>query len=205
MLMYTEGKILLIDNYDSFTYNLFQVIKKLGFDVLIIRNDELTLAEIDQLKFDKIIISPGPSKPTDSGISVDLVKKYYKTVPILGVCLGMQIIAHAFGVDTIKSTDPAHGKTANLNIINRDNSILYKKENIPEIIKVMRYHSLIIEKTPKEFNLTSNLENSNDNDYIIMSIEHKKYHLAGVQYHPESFLTEYGETIIENFLNAVKN
>ena len=174
--------------------------------MIIIRNDKLTLAEIDQLKFDKIIISPGPSKPTDSGISVDLVKKYYKTVPILGVCLGMQIIAHAFGITTIKSTDPAHGKTANLNVINRNNSILYKKENMPKTIKVMRYHSLNIEKTPEEFNLTSNLEkNNNDDDNIIMSIEHKKYHLVGVQYHPESFLTEYGETIIENFLNAINN
>ena len=193
--MEKQNKILLIDNYDSFTYNLFQIIKYLNFEVIVVRNDELTLDQIQNLKFDKIIISPGPSKPTDSGISIDLVKKYYKTVPILGVCLGMQIIAYAFNTKTIKSTEPIHGKTAILNIMNREISTLYQ-QNIPENIKVMRYHSLIIEHIPKGFNLTSKLEND-----IIMSIEHKKYDLMGVQYHPESFLTEYGKEILENFLN----
>ena len=193
-----KKKVLLVDNYDSFTYNLYQIIKSLDYEVIIIRNDELTLNEIENISFDKIIISPGPSKPINSGISIQLVKKYYKSIPILGVCLGMQIIALAFNVKTIKSTEPVHGKTSELKILNRKNSSLYK-DNIPENINIMRYHSLIIEKTPKEFYLTSNLENK-----IIMSIEHKKYNLMGVQYHPESFLTEYGGKIIENFLNAVK-
>jgi len=193
--MKTLNKILLIDNYDSFTYNLYQAIKYLGFEVIIIRNDEYSLDEIRNINFDKIIISPGPSKPTDSGISIAVVKKYYKKIPILGVCLGMQVIAHTFGVQTIKSIDPTHGKMSTLRIKNRDNSILYQK-NIPQNIKIMRYHSLVIEKIPDDFEITSNLDNN-----IIMSIEHKRYDLMGVQYHPESFLTQFGNEILSNFLN----
>ncbi|MBT4699154.1 MAG: aminodeoxychorismate/anthranilate synthase component II [Alphaproteobacteria bacterium] len=185
-------KILLIDNYDSFTYNIFHSLSKFGAKVEVYRNDKISLKEISKNKFDKIVISPGPGHPNSSGICINLVKHFYKTIPILGICLGHQIIGAAFGGVIKKAKIIMHGK---LSKIIHNSSFLFKK--IPKNFYATRYHSLIInEKTlNQDFEISAKTE-----DNIIMAINHKIYHLYGIQFHPESIKTNFGNIIFKNFL-----
>jgi len=184
--------ILVIDNYDSFTYNLVHYIGELGNEVIVKRNDEVSLEDIAALNPNKIVISPGPCTPKEAGISIDLIKA--SSVPILGVCLGHQSIGAAFGGTIIKAPQIFHGK---LSEITHNNKGLFKGIDNP--YSVVRYHSLIIEKDslPDELQITSVLK---DNPDIIMAVQHKERPIYGVQFHPESIETDFGKKLIQNFL-----
>ena len=184
--------ILVIDNYDSFTYNLVHYIGELGEEVIVKRNDEVTLQDIALLNPKKIVISPGPCTPYEAGISIDLIKA--SSVPILGVCLGHQSIGAAFGGKIIKAPEIFHGK---LSEITHNNKGLFKGIDNP--YSVVRYHSLIIEKDslPDVLQITSVLK---DNPDIIMAVQHKERPIYGVQFHPESIETDFGKKLIQNFL-----
>jgi len=186
-------KILVFDNYDSFTYNLVQMIERITDQkVDVYRNDEISLEEIE--KYDKIILSPGPGIPEEAGILLDLIKKYAPTKSILGVCLGQQAIAEAFGGNLINLSEIYHG-VATSSKTTRENIKLFR--NLPEEIEVGRYHSWAVnnENFPEELEITAV-----DNDGMIMALQHKTYDIHGVQFHPESILTPEGEVIIRNFL-----
>lgn len=188
-------KILVFDNYDSFTYNLVQMIEKImNQSVDVYRNDEISLEEIE--KYDKIILSPGPGIPEEAGILLDLIKKYAPTKSILGVCLGQQAIAEAFGGNLINLTEIFHGVATSSKTI-RENVKLFK--DLPKEIEVGRYHSWAVnpENFPAELEITAT-----DNDGMIMALQHRNYDVHGVQFHPESILTPDGEQIIRNFLNS---
>ena len=184
--------ILVLDNYDSFTYNLVHYIGDCGEEVLVFRNDEVTIEQIQDLNPKKIVISPGPCTPNEAGISIDLIKS--STVPLLGVCLGHQAIGAAFGGNIVKAAEIFHGKLS---------KVRHNQENIFNGIdspySVVRYHSLIIEKDtlPNELEITGVLE---ENPEIIMSIKHKQRPIYGVQFHPESIETKFGMELIRNFL-----
>ena len=184
--------ILVIDNYDSFTYNLVHYIGELGNEVIVKRNDEVSLEDIVALNPNKIVISPGPCTPKEAGISIDLIKT--SSVPILGVCLGHQSIGAAFGGTIIKAPEIFHGK---LSEITHNNKGLFKGIDNP--YSVVRYHSLIIEKDslPDVLQITSVLK---DNPDIIMAVQHKERPIYGVQFHPESIETDFGKKLIQNFL-----
>ncbi len=188
--------IVMIDNYDSFTYNLYQYIGQLHTDIKVFRNDEITLQEIEKLNPDAIVISPGPAFPKDAGISIDVIKRFAKNVPILGVCLGHQSIAEAFGGKVVVAKKQLHGKSSIIKI--NTGSPLFK--GLKENITVARYHSLIVERSslPDELSVIAE-----DSDGEIMALKHKEYDTYGVQFHPESILTNDGMTIIKNFLNNV--
>jgi len=185
-------KILLIDNYDSFTYNIFHSLSELGSGVEVYRNDKISLEQISKEKFDKIVISPGPGHPNTSGICINVVKNFYKKIPILGICLGHQIIGAAFGGVIKRAKIIMHGK---LSKIIHNGSKLFNK--IPKNFYATRYHSLIIDnKTLNEdFEISAKTQ-----DNIIMGINHKEYHLYGIQFHPESIKTNFGNIIFKNFL-----
>jgi anthranilate synthase/aminodeoxychorismate synthase-like glutamine amidotransferase len=184
--------ILVLDNYDSFTYNLVHYIGESAQEVLVVRNDEITIEQINDLNPEKIVISPGPCTPKEAGISIELIKN--ATVPLLGVCLGHQAIGAAFGGNIIKAPEIFHGK---LSEIEHNNENIFKGIDSP--YSVVRYHSLIIEKDslPDELKITGVLK---DNPEIIMAIEHKEKPIYGVQFHPESIETDFGMKLIENFL-----
>ena len=184
--------ILVLDNYDSFTYNLVHYIGDSGEEVLVVRNDEITIEQIQDLNPKKIVISPGPCTPNEAGISIDLIKS--STVPLLGVCLGHQAIGAAFGGNIIKAPEIFHGK---LSKVKHNQENIFKGINSP--YSVVRYHSLIIEKDtlPDELEITGVLE---ENPEIIMSIKHKQRPIYGVQFHPESIETKFGMELIRNFL-----
>jgi anthranilate synthase/aminodeoxychorismate synthase-like glutamine amidotransferase len=182
---------LLIDNYDSFTYNLHHYFEEQGIKVLVKRNDKITINEIKKTNPEKIIISPGPKNPTDCGISCDVIKHFMKKIPILGVCLGNQCIAYVFGSKIVQSKKIMHGKTS---LIYHDNSDLFK--GIPSPFLAARYHSLIVKDVPDSLIVTSKTK-----DDTIMGLKHKAYPLWGIQFHPESFMTQYGKRIIKNFIN----
>ena len=184
---------LLIDNYDSFTYNIVHYLADLGVALEVRRNDKITVAEIEKLAPKAIFISPGPATPDQSGICLELIAKFYQKIPILGVCLGHQAIAQVFGANIIRAPEPVHGK---ISAIKHDGKGLFN--NLPNPLNVVRYHSLIIEEKSlsDEFIITSR----NSNDDIIMSIKHKKYPLEGVQFHPESIATDQGKDIFANFI-----
>ncbi len=182
--------ILLIDNYDSFTYNLFQQIASMGQDVLVKKHDEITIEQISLLQPTHIVISPGPKSPRDSGISMDVIRTFYKSVPILGVCLGHQCIAEVFGSKTVPATRVVHGKTDKI-FHNQTGVFAF----VPTPFVAARYHSLMSDSVPKNFVLSAWTE-----DKTIMGIQHKTYPVFGVQFHPESFMTEFGNIIIRNFL-----
>ncbi|MFQ3231079.1 anthranilate synthase component II [Reinekea sp.] len=216
-------KVLIIDNYDSFTYNLYQFIGEIleseknrglieRFEVLVKRNDEVSLEEVKALKADRIIISPGPGTPEDKhyfGVCAEVILEVGKTTPLLGVCLGMQGIVHCFGGKVVKAPLPMHGK---ISPINHDNSSVFL--NLPDQLEVMRYHSLIAEaKTlPECLRVTSTVgELSADDfnnrgklasggDFELMGVQHVEYPIHGIQFHPESFATEGGKDLIRNFL-----
>tara|TARA_B110000116_G_C16588163_1_gene469385 strand:+ start:208 stop:789 length:582 start_codon:yes stop_codon:yes gene_type:complete len=184
--------ILIIDNYDSFTYNLVQYIGSLNYPIKVVKNDEISIDEIDNINPDKIVISPGPGTPQNAGISIGVIKKYYQQIPILGICLGHQAIAISFGGRVINSNEISHGKVVK---INHNQSQIF--QNIPSNFMATRYHSLIIEEEslPEDINVIAKTDNN-----IIMGVEHKLYSLFGLQFHPESIETEFGMEMIKNFL-----
>ena len=185
--------ILVIDNYDSFTYNLVHYIGEFDNNIEVIRNDEMSVEDILGLKPDKIVISPGPCTPNEAGISEELIKS--SSVPLLGVCLGHQAIGTAFGGKIIKAPEIVHGKSSN--IIHESDDLF---NNIETPYSVIRYHSLVIEMSslPDELMVTATLEN---NKNMIMGLKHKERPIFGVQFHPESIDTDNGKKLIENFLN----
>jgi anthranilate synthase/aminodeoxychorismate synthase-like glutamine amidotransferase len=185
--------ILLLDNYDSFTYNLAQYLGELGCQVEVHRNDRISVEQIAQRKPERIVISPGPCTPQEAGISVELVQKLAGKVPILGVCLGHQAIGAAFGGKIIRAPKLFHGKTSQ---IRHDGSGVFR--GLPNPFTATRYHSLIVERKslPRELHVTA----ETDGD-IIMGMQHREYPLMGVQFHPESVLTESGKQLLKNFLS----
>ena len=185
-------KIVLIDNYDSFTFNLYHYLSSLGVDVDVIRNDQITSNEILKKRYEKIVISPGPGNPSQSGNCLKIVKSLYKKIPILGVCLGHQIIGQIFGSKIIQARKLMHGKTSK--IYSKKTGIL---KNLPKKFEATRYHSLIIDKK----SLSKDLEiTAETKDGIIMAVHHKNYDIHGVQFHPESIKTELGIKILKNFI-----
>ena len=188
--------ILIIDNYDSFTYNLVHYVEEHNYKVQVFRNDKITLQKIRKLKPKKIIISPGPCTPDEAGISIDLIKYFYKKFPILGVCLGHQSIGQAFNAKIIKASKIMHGKVST--VTNKGSEIF---KGLPKKFDATRYHSLVIKNNtlPEYFKIIS--DTIDDNKKIIMGIQHIKYPIYGVQFHPESIATTpYGKKIIKNFL-----
>ena len=185
-------KILLIDNYDSFTFNLYHYLSSLKTDVHVVRNDKITSKEILKNKFKKIVISPGPGNPNQSGNCINIVKSLYKHLPIFGVCLGHQIIGQVFGSKIVQSKKLMHGKTSK--IISKKTGIF---KNLPKTFEATRYHSLIIDKKTLSKDLIITAETV---DGLIMAIQHKKYNLHGVQFHPESIKTKIGIKILKNFI-----
>jgi len=188
--------ILLIDNYDSFTYNIYQYVVDQNNDVDLVKNNQVNFSKIDTGTYSHIIISPGPGSPSDSGCCIEVIKKYHKDIPILGVCLGHQAIGKFFGSKIIKNKEICHGKVSNIYHNNR--SILYK--SIPGKFRATRYHSLVIDSKTLSIDLQINAKLS---DGTIMGVEHTEYPLYGVQFHPESIETTYGKRIINNFINIV--
>ncbi|MDB2437022.1 aminodeoxychorismate/anthranilate synthase component II [Candidatus Pelagibacter bacterium] len=186
-------KILLIDNYDSFTFNLYHYVSSLGVKVDVVRNDKITHTQILKIKYDKIIISPGPGNPDQSGNCIKIVKALYKKIPILGVCLGHQIIGQVFGSNIIQANKLMHGKTSTIK--SKKKGIL---KNLPAKFEATRYHSLIVDKKTLSDQLEITAETK---DGIIMGIMHKKYNIHGVQFHPESIKTTTGIKILKNFIN----
>ena len=186
--------ILLIDNYDSFAYNLFQFVGEINSDVKVIRNDSMTVEEIDKLNPEKIILSPGPGRPENAGVIVDVVRELGKKFPIFGVCLGHQAICAAFGTKIIYAKELMHGKQSE--IICDNNSLLFK--DCPKKFLVGRYHSLAAdeETLPTTLKITARTV-----DGEIMSVQHEQYKIFGVQFHPESILTPHGKIILKNFLS----
>jgi len=184
---------IIIDNYDSFTYNLVQYIGAIDSDIKVFKNDAITINEIISLNPKRIIISPGPGRPEDAGISVEIIKSLKNSVPILGVCLGHQAIGYAFGASIINADDIFHGKVSK---IFHNNNLLFS--NIPSPFSATRYHSLIIDESSlsDKFEVIARTKNR-----LVMGIKHIKYPLYGLQFHPESILTDYGFQIIKNFLN----
>ncbi len=188
--------ILLIDNYDSFAYNLYQYIGEFEPNIKVIRNNELTIKEIEEINPCCIIISPGPGKPKDAGICEEVIKYFKNKKPILGICLGHQAICEVFGATITYAKEIMHGKTS---IVTVDKECALFK-NLPAKIKVARYHSLAADENtiPKELTVIAKT-----NDNIIMAVKHRDYNIYGLQFHPESILTEYGKTIIQNFIETV--
>ncbi|MBB6669599.1 aminodeoxychorismate/anthranilate synthase component II [Cohnella nanjingensis] len=185
--------ILVIDNYDSFTYNLVQYLGELGEEIVVRRNDEIDLDGIAALKPDHILISPGPCTPNEAGISLDLIARFKGEIPILGVCLGHQSIGQAFGGDVVRADKLMHGKTSEMT---HDGRTIFA--GIPSPFTATRYHSLIV----KEDTLPDSLEiSARSDDGEIMGLRHKEYVIEGVQFHPESIMTDHGRTMLRNFLN----
>ena len=186
-------KILLIDNYDSFTFNLYHYLSSLNTKVDVVRNDKITSKDIVNKRYNKIVISPGPGNPNQSGNCIDILKDLHKDIPFLGVCLGHQIIGQVFGSKIIQAKKLMHGKTSKI----RSKKIGILK-NLPNTFEATRYHSLIIDKK----SLSSDLEiTAETNDGLIMGIQHKKFNIHGVQFHPESIKTKLGIKILKNFIN----
>jgi anthranilate synthase/aminodeoxychorismate synthase-like glutamine amidotransferase len=186
-------KIILIDNYDSFTFNLYHYLSSLKTNVDVVRNDKITDKEIIKNRYNRIVISPGPGNPNQSGNCLSIVKSLYKTVPILGVCLGHQIIGQVFGSKIVQAKKLMHGKTSTIN--SKKIGIL---KNLPSKFKATRYHSLIIDKKT----LSNELEiTAETKDGTIMGVKHKKYNIHGVQFHPESIKTTIGIKILKNFIH----
>lgn len=189
--------MILIDNYDSFTYNIVQYLKEFGVNPLIFKNDEITVEEIKKLDFSSIIVSPGPKGPSEAGISLDVIKEFHKTKKILGICLGHQCIAKFFGAKVVKAKEPVHGKVSRIYF---EKDALF--EGLEQGFEATRYHSLIVDETtlPDCINSVARTQDS-----ILMALKHKKYPVHGVQFHPEAILTQGGRVLFENFLKLNHN
>ncbi len=187
--------LLLLDNYDSFTYNVFQLLSELGAEVEVVRNDMITVEEVKNKGYEAIVISPGPGEPKDAGITEALIAEMKDKIPVLGICLGHQAIGEVFGGKVVRAGEIIHGKTSPLK---HNGKGLYL--GLPQDIKIGRYHSLIIDRDtlPDCLEVTSELENG-----MIMGVRHKEYDVEGIQFHPESILTPEGKTMMENFLNRI--
>lgn len=188
--------ILMIDNYDSFVYNLVQYIEELGEIVVVKRNNEIKISDIEKLNPELIVLSPGPCSPKEAGICIDIVNYFKGKKPILGICLGHQTIGHVFGGDIIKAQQPVHGKVHSINHINKG-----VFSGLKNPLNVTRYHSLIIDsnKVPEELEVTATTDKGE-----IMGIRHKKYLIEGVQFHPEAILSEYGHEMLKNFITEAR-
>jgi anthranilate synthase/aminodeoxychorismate synthase-like glutamine amidotransferase len=188
--------IFVLDNYDSFTYNLVQYLGELGADVVVRRNDELPLAEIEALRPERIVVSPGPCTPSEAGVSVPLIRHFAGKVPVLGVCLGHQALGEAFGGRVVRAKNLMHGKTSE---VTHDGRTIFK--GIAKPMTCTRYHSLIVEEKslPKELEVSAWTHDA-DGTRVIMGLRHRKFAVEGVQFHPESVLTVDGKKLVENFL-----
>lgn len=188
--------LLMIDNYDSFVYNLVRYFEELGEEIIVYRNDKISIEEIKVMDIDGIVISPGPKSPLEAGLSLEIIDKFKDKLPILGICLGHQCIGHYFGGKVIKGNEPIHGK---ISYIKHNNSDLFK--DIKDGLRITRYHSLIIDKNslPDELIVTSE---SKDN--VIMGIKHREFKIYGLQFHPEAEMTEEGHKILKNFIEITK-
>ncbi len=187
--------LLLLDNYDSFTYNVYQLLSELGAAVEVVRNDVTTVSEVAAKHYDGIIISPGPGVPEEAGITEDLIRELKGTVPILGICLGHQAIGEVFGGHVIRASKIVHGKVSR---IRHNGEGIYR--GLPQPVEVGRYHSLILDKATIPDCLTVTAETE---DGIIMGVRHKQYDIEGVQFHPESILTPAGRQMMENYLSKI--
>ncbi len=185
--------IVIIDNYDSFTYNLYQYVGEINPDIKVFRNDKITIAKLKEMDISHIIISPGPGTPQDSGISKAVIKEFGSKIPILGVCLGHQTMGEIYGCQVVSAKELVHGKTS---MVYHDGMGLFKGVDNP--LKVTRYHSLIVDKASFSPELTFSAKTS---DGEIMALMHKKHPVFGVQFHPESIATSGGKQILQNFLN----
>lgn len=188
--------LLMIDNYDSFVYNLVRYFNELEEDIKVVRNDKILLEDITEKKYSGIVISPGPKNPKEAGMSLEIIERFKGKIPILGICLGHQCIGYAFGGEIIRGKEPVHGK---ISLVRHNNEGVFKNLNNP--LKVTRYHSLIISKEsiPNELIVTAESE-----DGCIMGIQHKKYPIYGVQFHPEAHLTEQGHELLKNFIKECR-
>jgi len=188
--------LLMIDNYDSFVYNLVRYFEELEEEIIIYRNDKISIEDIEKMNIDGIVISPGPKSPKEAGLSLEIIDKFKEKIPILGVCLGHQCIGYYFNAIVKKGNEPVHGKVFN---ITHNNKELF--QNVKNPLRVTRYHSLIVsrENLPDTIEITSETE-----DKVIMGIKHKDYPIYGVQFHPEAEMTEEGHKILNNFINITK-
>ena len=191
--------ILMVDNYDSFTYNVVQYLAELKAEVKVYRNDQITIAEIEQLAPEKIVISPGPCTPNEAGISVEAIKHFAGKIPILGICLGHQSIGQAFGGEIVRAKEVMHGKTS---MIHHNNSGVFAGLTNP--YEATRYHSLVINQDtlPDCLEVTAWTQNEDGSRDEIMGVRHKELAVEGVQFHPESILTQHGHDLLENFLKG---
>ena len=189
--------LLMIDNYDSFTYTLVQYFQALGQDVVVKRNDQISIADIRSLNPERIVVSPGPCSPSEAGLSVEIIKQFYQSHPIFGVCLGHQSIAQAFGGQIVRAEKVMHGKVSP---IFHNGEGLFASLHNP--FKVTRYHSLVVKSDtlPSHIEATAWTRDKNNNNHEVMALKSKDYPVVGVQFHPESVLTEHGMTILDNFL-----
>jgi anthranilate synthase component II len=190
-------KILVVDNYDSFTYNLVQYLGELGADPVVWRNDQFSLEDVRNLKPAGIVVSPGPCTPLEAGLSVDVIKSFGEQTPILGVCLGHQSIGQAFGAKVVRAKNLMHGKTSS---IAHDGSGVFS--SLPNDFTATRYHSLVIEDLPETLRVNAWVNELGER--TIMGVEHTRFPIHGVQFHPESALTEHGHAMLENFLRLTK-
>jgi anthranilate synthase/aminodeoxychorismate synthase-like glutamine amidotransferase len=188
--------VLVIDNYDSFVYNLAQYLGELGWEPVVYRNDQITLAQIESLSPSHIIISPGPATPLEAGISNDIIWRFAGRIPILGVCLGHQCIGYVFGGQIVRAAVPTHGKSS---LVYHDGKTVY--QNLPNPFEAGRYHSLVVKRDtfPSSLALTAETD-----DGVIMGIRHKDYVAEGVQFHPESIMTDVGHDVLKNFLSFLQ-
>ena len=186
--------VLMIDNYDSFTYNIVQYCKELGADLKVIRNDELTIEEIKALNPEKIILSPGPSTPDDAGVTLDVIKEFKDTTPLFGVCLGHQSIAQAFGGKVVRAKNMMHGKTSQVQKV-KDTPIF---KDVSDEFTATRYHSLVVEKESVPDIIEVTAYSADDNEIMALQIKGKP--IYGVQFHPESIKSQFGHKILDNFL-----
>lgn len=184
--------MILIDNYDSFTYNIVQYLEELGVSPKVYKNDEITVDELKAMQFSRIILSPGAGNPSDSGVTMEVLRDFYKSKKILGVCLGQQCIAEFFGAKVVQLKEPCHGKTTR--IFYNENSFLLK--GLPQGFKATRYHSLTVEPESINGNI---LVTAKSEDGVVMGIRHKNHPIYGVQFHPEAILSEYGHEIFAKF------
>ncbi len=194
--------ILLIDNYDSFTFNLARYFEEIGEQVLVARNDEVNIAEIEALAPDALVFSPGPCTPDSSGVTLEAIKAFHKQIPMLGVCLGHQALAQVFGARIVRAEKVMHGKVSR--IVHSGKGVF---DRLPDMFDVTRYHSLVVEpeSLPQDFEIVAWTNVKGRQVKEIMAIQHKKWPISGVQFHPESLLTEYGHDLLRNFIdNFVK-